>query len=120
MRRHEDRYSEAVEMVADAEALVQLAEASLAAARDPTMADVAMTQLQEADRLADEVAEAAAPAIEQRRQQLVRAGWEAIRSLQGEPGSSWDAKHRKFHSAATKAWLVRKFGRRVYEGKFPW
>ena len=64
--------------------------------------------------------ELAAPAIADRERQIIDACWEAVRSLRGDLDACWSAKHRRWHSAALKSRLVRRFGRRIYERAFPW
>jgi hypothetical protein len=90
------RYELALDLVDGAEALVQAAEEDVEAATDGTMRDVAETRLREALATQDQVLEMVAPTIEQQRQEVVRAGWAAIRSAAGEPGYDWLACRRRW------------------------
>ena len=113
------RFELAAELADDAELLVRAAEAAVDAARDPTMRDVAETELQLAMQLQDEVLEDVAPAIEGRERQIRADVRAAVASLRDEPGSDWMSKHRRWMSAAVKSRLVRRLGRRTYEKVFP-
>ena len=114
------RYEEACCLADQAEALVRACEAGVAAARNATARDIAETRLQEALVMQDEALELVAPAIEARRREVVQAGWEAIKSLRGDPGADWCAKHRQVMTRAVKSWLIERLGRKVYERAFPW
>jgi hypothetical protein len=82
--------------------------------------DVAETELQDALDLQDEVLEAVAPALEERERRTRAAVHEAIRSLEGDPTASWDAKHRRWMPVAVKVRLIAKFGGRRFLELFPW
>jgi hypothetical protein len=113
------RYREAVEILDEAEDLVREGEAALAAAGDPTMVDICATRLDELYRLQDEVCEAAAPVVADRERALRAAVCEVVRSARGEVGSDWTLRHRRWMSVAVKARIIRRYGRRFYEG-LPW
>jgi hypothetical protein len=106
-------------MIDRAEELVQRAERNAARAKTYLERDVTETELQACLELQDEVAEIAAPTIERRRQEVVAAGWAAIRAAAGEPGYDWLASRRRWMEPAVKSFIIRKWGRRVYEA-LPW
>jgi hypothetical protein len=115
-----ERTEMALDLAAGAEAMVRRAEAAVEAALDPTVRDIAETELREALALQDEVLEAVAPALEDRERRIQAQVREAIASLLGEPWASWDANHRRWMPVAVKARLVRMVGRKRYLGRFPW
>ena len=113
------RYRLAAELVDDVEVLVRQAEAAVAAAVDPTEKDVLETQLDGIFALQDEVCGMVAPAIEQRERAVVAAALEALAALRGDPGVSWEHRHRRYHSPAVKARLSAAMGSRTYLKIFP-
>jgi hypothetical protein len=114
------RYEMAIDLTASAEDLVRLAEAAVEDAGNYLERDVAETEAQRCYEVLDEVLECVAPALERRRWEVAQAGWEAIRSLQGDPAAPWYAKHRRHMSVSTKSWLINRLGRRAHERAFPW
>jgi hypothetical protein len=115
----QERAELAAEMVDSAELAVRQAENALEQVQDPTWRDILETRLREALALQDEITEATAPALEQREVELRQAVHEVMRSAAGEPGSDWGAKYRRHMSAAVKARIIRRYGRKVYEA-LPW
>ncbi len=73
------------------------AEATLEAADDPTVADVAETALRECLSLQDQVAACAAPAIQRREDDLREAVFEVIRAAAGRPGGPLVREAQAFH-----------------------
>jgi hypothetical protein len=118
--RSDERHRLAVELVDDAEALVQAAERAVEGERDPTLRDVRETELRATLVMQDEIAETVAPAIDRRQREVADAALAAVRSLQGAPSADWTAKHRRWHSPAVKAKLVGALGAKTYMRAFPW
>lgn len=115
-----DRYAEAVGLIDDAERAVREAERTLARAQGaPTAADVCETEVRAALELQDRILEVVSPQIEARRKTVDRQVADVIRALRGAPGSERLLRHRRYHSAAVKSRLIRRFGAQTY-ARLPW
>jgi hypothetical protein len=108
------RYEEALRLRHDAEALVRMAEEALAAQRDPTLRDVAESELRSCLDLQDATLEAIGPTIEQRELEVRKAALAALAALRGDFGSDWTMKHRRWHSIPVKARLAGAIGAKAY------
>jgi hypothetical protein len=117
--KESEKYELALDLIDGAEEMVRTAEQALEAAEGYTGRDLAETELQACLEVQDRILKLVAPTIVERRKEIARHGWEAIRAMADAPGSDFLAKRRRYMRPAVKSWLISKIGRRAYM-MMPW